>query len=311
MTQALRHVLAPAKVNLFLHVTGRRPDGYHLLQSVFMLLDWADELHFAIRPNGQISRHDGAAEATHSPALPDDDLVIRAARALQSATGTTQGAHIELVKRLPQQAGLGGGSSDAASTLLALNRLWQLGLDTPALIKIGTQLGADVPFFLLGQHAWVEGIGEQLTPIELPPVSLLVIKPPDGVSTPEIFASPALPRQTKQVIISDFAALYKNHQGNHQGAGSSGPAGLTGPIGMPEWMQFGTNDLQAVATQLCPSIQTGLEWLESQGLQGRMTGSGSALFAWAPHKVNTSSLPAGWLAHQCNNLTKHPFFSHR
>lgn len=295
MVSELRQVLAPAKVNLFLHITGRRPDGYHLLQSVFMLLDWADELHFARRPHGHISRQDHA-HAINSPTLPANDLVVRAAQALQAATGCTQGAHIELTKRLPQQAGLGGGSSDAASTLIALNHLWQLGLSTQQLMQIGTQLGADVPFFLLGHNAWVEGIGEQLTPIDLPPARLLVIKPPEGVSTPEIFASPALPRCTKQVIISNFAALCTSTEQTTQA---------------PAWMQFGTNDLQAVAAQLCPSILTGLDWLQSQGLQGRMTGSGSALFAWASHEVNTSTLPAGWQAYQCNNLLKHPLLGLR
>ena len=297
MTTEMRHVLAPAKINLFLHVTGRRPDGFHLLQSVFMLLDWADELHFTIRPGGHISRQDQIdPNHPHGPSLPDNDLVVRAAQALQAATGCTQGAHIELVKRLPQQAGLGGGSSDAASTLLALNRLWQLGLKPFQLMTLGAQLGADVPFFLLGHNAWVEGVGEQLTPIELPSARLLVIKPPEGVSTPHIFGSPALPRNTKQVIIADFAALCENTVQTHQA---------------PAWVQFGTNDLQTVAAQLCPSILTGLEWLQSQGLHGRMTGSGSALFAWAPHEVNTSSLPAGWQAHQCNNLSKHPLLSTR
>lgn len=301
MPTELRHVPAPAKVNVFLHVTGRRPDGYHLLQSVFMLIDWADELHFALRPHGHISRADCNA-TPNSPALPETDLVVRAAQALQSATGCSHGAHIELTKRLPQQAGLGGGSSDAASTLMALNRLWQLGLTPAQLMAIGAQLGADVPFFLLGQNAWVEGIGEQLTPIELPPARLLLIKPPEGVSTPEIFGSPALRRNTKQVIISDFAALCKSH------TNSVGPAQTAQA---PAWMQFGTNDLQPIAEHLCPSIHVGLEWLQSQGLQGRMTGSGSALFAWAPHEVNTSSLPAGWQAHQCNNLLKHPLLSQR
>lgn len=295
MTVELRHVLAPAKVNLFLHVTGRRPDGYHLLQSVFMLLDWADELHFAVRPTGHISRQDLAqTDSANHPVLPEHDLVVRAAQALQAATGCSKGAHIELNKRLPQQAGLGGGSSDAASTLLTLNSLWGLGLNRSQLMLIGAQLGADVPFFLLGHNAWVEGIGEMLTPIDLPQAQLLIIKPPQGVPTPHIFSSPSLPRNTKQVIISDFAALCTQGMQTCQS---------------PAWMQFGRNDLQGVALQLCPGIQTGLEWLQSQGLHGRMTGSGSALFAWAPHKVNTSSLPAGWQAHQCNNLPKHPLKS--
>ena len=146
---ALFDVPAPAKLNLFLHVTGRRADGYHLLQSVFMLIDWCDMLHVEKRHDGQIHRHD------LSMPLPEDDLIVRAARLLQSATGTAQGADISIDKRIPAQAGMGGGSSDAASTLLALNRLWNLKLPLPQLEALGLQLGADVPFFLRGRNAWV------------------------------------------------------------------------------------------------------------------------------------------------------------
>src|SRR5438105_11294435 len=160
--KAIYDVPAPAKLNLFLHVVGRRADGYHLLQSAFMLIDWCDTLHFELRPDGALSREDLA------DALPADDLVLRAARALQAAAPTAHGAHIAIEKRLPAQAGLGGGSSDAATCLLALNRLWGLGLSATQLSRIGLTLGADVPFFLGGRNAWVEGVGDQLAPLALP-----------------------------------------------------------------------------------------------------------------------------------------------
>ncbi len=186
--RALHDVPAPAKLNLFLHIVGRRADGYHLLQSAFMLIDWCDTLHFERRPAGRLSRED------LTTALPQDDLILRAARALQSATGTAHGAHIAVGKRIPAQAGMGGGSSDAASTLLALNRLWGLGLKLQELERIGLALGADVPFFLRGCNAWVEGIGERITPIGLPPARFVVAKPLAGLDTSLIFRDPALKR---------------------------------------------------------------------------------------------------------------------
>src|SRR5450830_2099165 len=160
--KSLYDISAPAKLNLFLHITGRRSDGYHLLQSVFMLIDWCDTLHFELRTDGQISRED------LGPPLPKDDLIIRAARALQSASSSPFGVHIGIDKRIPAQAGMGGGSSDAASTLLALNRLWKLDFSLEKLSQVGLLLGADVPFFLGGHNTWVEGIGEKMTPITLP-----------------------------------------------------------------------------------------------------------------------------------------------
>ncbi len=187
--QALYDVPAPAKLNLFLHITGRRADGYHLLQSVFMLVDWCDTLHFERRSDGVISRED------LGPPLPDMDLTLRAAQALQSATGCTLGAHIGVLKSIPAQAGMGGGSSDAASALLALNRLWGLGLSRAALESIGLQLGADIPFFLRGHNAWVEGIGETITPLEkahqLPQARFAIVKPAAGLETKLIFSSPS------------------------------------------------------------------------------------------------------------------------
>jgi 4-diphosphocytidyl-2-C-methyl-D-erythritol kinase len=271
--RALYEVPAPAKLNLFLHITGRRADGYHLLQSAFILLDWCDTLHFERRDNGMLTRED------LTTALPADDLVIRAARALQAATGTRLGAWIGVEKRLPAQAGMGGGSSDAASCLLALNRLWGVNLPLSALEKIGLSLGADVPFFLRGRNAWVEGIGEQITPVDLPPAWFAVAKPPEGLETRLIFNDPALERGHETAIISGFAA---------------------NPYG------FGQNDLQPVAQKLCPAVTQALKWLESQGLQGRMTGSGSAVFAQVQQDLVLQPAPAGWIARICGNLDVHP-----
>ena len=275
--KALYGVPAPAKLNLFLHVTGRRPDGMHLLQSVFMLIDWCDTLHFELRPGGALSRED-----LDRP-LPADDLVLRAARALQAASGTACGAHIAIEKRLPEQAGMGGGSSDAASCLLALNRLWGLDLPLAALAKIGLQLGADVPFFLAGRNAWVEGIGERLAPVALPPARFAVVKPPEGLGTAAIFGDPQLNRSSEAAIISGFAA---------------------NPY------SFGRNDLQPVAQRQCAGVTQAVEWLGSQGLAGRMTGSGSAVFAKLPAGMDENqalrAAPAGWQVRICGNLEAHP-----
>ena len=279
--KALYDVPAPAKLNLFLHITGRRSDGYHLLQSVFMLIDWCDTLHFELRHDGVISRTDlGAANAE---ALPGEDLSVRAARALQAASGTSLGVHISLEKRIPSQAGMGGGSSDAASCLLALQRLWGVRLPPEKLQALALSLGADVPFFLCGSHAWVEGIGEQLTPLSLPPARFVVVKPAAGLSTPAIFGSPELKRDTKTATMLGFAA---DDNGRVYG--------------------FGRNDLQPVAEKLCPPLVQSLDWLASQGLQGRMTGSGSAVFAQMPHEMTLSDAPGDWLVRQCGNLEAHP-----
>lgn len=281
--KALYDLKAPAKLNSFLHVVGRREgDGYHLLQSAFVLIDWYDTLHLELRRDGQISREDQGQAA-----LPPDDLCVKAARALQEATGTPLGVHIHLHKQIPTQAGLGGGSSDAAACLLGLTQLWRTPLPRPTLMALALQLGADVPFFLLGRHAWVEGVGERLQALELPPARFLVIKPPVGLSTPEIFASPHLERNTKTATISGFAALEPG-----------------------QMYEFGRNDLQPVAQSMCPEIAVGLQWLAAQGLTGRMTGSGSALFARLPNGVGPDigrGLPAGgWTARVCSTLQEHP-----
>ena len=279
--KALYDVPAPAKLNLFLHITGRRADDYHLLQSVFMLIDWCDTLHFELRRDGVISRTD-LGMAVHQD-LPAEDLSVRAARALQAATGTTLGVHISLEKRIPSQAGMGGGSSDAASCLLALQRLWGLRLPPAKLMALALSLGADVPFFLCGSHAWVEGIGELITPITLPAARFLVIKPAAGLSTQAIFSSPELKRDTKTATMLGFAA---NDNGRVYG--------------------FGRNDLQPVAEKLCPPMVQSLNWLTEQGLQGRMTGSGSAVFAQMPNEMMVSDAPGDWQIRQCGNLEAHP-----
>ena len=283
--KAIYDVPAPAKLNLFLHITGRRPDGYHLLQSVFMLIDWCDTLHFEMRTDAQITRADIGSES--SEILPADDLTVRAAKALQKACGTTLGAHISLEKRIPSQAGMGGGSSDAASCLLALQRLWGVKLPRHELLAIALKLGADVPFFLFGGNAWVEGVGEQMTPISLPDADFLVVKPPLGVSTPDIFKSPTLKRDTETATILGFAANDKLED-------------------RQEIFGFGHNDLQPVAQALCPQISQSLDWLTSKRLKGRMTGSGSAVFAHLPQQVETFDHPDGFIVRQCSNLQAHP-----
>jgi len=275
--RALYDVPAPAKLNLFLHVLGRRGDGMHLLQSAFMLVDWCDTLHFERVEGGAITREDLGAK------LPDDDLVVRAARALQAATGTQLGAHIAIDKRIPSEAGMGGGSSDAATTLLALNRLWGTNLSLGRLSEIGVALGADVPFFLGGRNAWVEGIGDKLTPVDVPEARFAVVKPPEGVQTARIFSDPGLNRSTAAAIISGFAA---------------------NPFA------FGANDLQPVAQSLCPAVNDALQWLGAQGFDARMTGSGSAVFArippeWTPGK-SLAKPPEGWVIRECSNMGVHP-----
>lgn len=271
--KSIYDVSAPAKLNLFLHIVGRRADGYHLLESVFRLIDWSDTLHFETRTDGQISRED------LGDVLPVEDLVVRAAKSLQQFSNTNLGVHIAIHKRIPAQAGLGGGSSDAASTLLALNRLWQLRLDLATLLALGIKLGADVPFFLGGNNAFVTGIGENLTPISLPPARYIVVKPPAGLETRRIFSNPQLKRDSEPTIISGFAA---------------------NPVG------YGRNDLQELALQLCPEVGDAIRWLAGTGLSGRMTGSGSAVFAELPLEGEIVGVPDVYQGKVCNGLSAHP-----
>jgi 4-diphosphocytidyl-2-C-methyl-D-erythritol kinase len=276
---------APAKLNLFLHVTERRADGRHNLQSVFTLVDVMDIIHVERTAGGEISREDLVEGITPYP-LPTDDLCIRAAKLLQSQTGTTLGAHIGLKKVLPAQAGMGGGSSDAATCLLALNRLWGTKLDRTALMKLGGQLGADVPFFVHGTAAWVEGTGDVIQSLELKSREWVVVKPNAGAETGKIFNDTRLKRDTKRVTMQGFA----EHEALH--------------IQKHEW--FGANDLQAVAQRHCPEIVDCLRWMEDQGLSGRMTGSGSAVFAQRNATHPAMPAPGSWWIRECSSVVEHP-----
>ena len=303
--QALYDVPAPAKLNLFLHITGRRADGYHLIQSVFMLIDWCDTLHFELRRDGMISRSDLPTACGDIPeTLPAQDLTVRAAQALQKATGTSLGVHIGLEKRIPSQAGMGGGSSDAASCLLALQRLWGVRLPRSDLQALALSLGADVPFFLSGGHAWVEGVGERITPLKLPAARFLVVKPDAGLSTQMIFSAPTLKRDSGTATIESFAEDATQAKGQAVNLDVD-PETVYG---------FGRNDLQPVALDLCPQMVQSLDWLKAKNLQGRMTGSGSAVFAYLPPGWDGSSVGIDpdnesmqhWRIRECSNLTLHP-----
>lgn len=234
---------APAKLNLMLHIVGRRADGYHELQTVFQLLDLSDTLSIELRADGEIDRPSGARGVA-----PEDDLVVRAARALQARTGTTQGASITVSKRIPLGGGLGGGSSDAATTLVALNALWRTGLGLDDLATLGASLGADVPVFVRGRSAWAQGTGDQLTPLELLPAWYLIIHPGVSVPTAEIFQAPELTRNSPVTTIPGFFA--------------SG----------------GRNDFEPVVRARYPAVAEALDWL-AQFAPGRLTGTGACVFA--------------------------------
>jgi 4-diphosphocytidyl-2-C-methyl-D-erythritol kinase len=285
--RALYDLPAPAKLNLFLHVIGRRPDGYHLLESVFALIDWADTIHLERRDDGRLVRHD------LGPALPEDDLSLRAARALQQASRTPLGADISVLKRVPWGAGLGGGSSDAATVLLGLNRLWGLRWPRDRLLALAAPLGADVPFFVGGDNAFVEGIGDRLTPFALRRQWFAVVKPAPAVPTASIFSHPDLARNTEPAILAGSFAT------------------LNDP-GCQALEAVGHNDLQPVAEALCPDITQVLRWLQARHGNSRMTGSGSAVFARAgmgDQPVATWSegeLPEGWVGRLCRSLDQHP-----
>lgn len=269
---------APAKLNLFLHVVGRRPDGYHLLQSVFRLIDLDDALRFAKRGDGRIVR------ARPLAGVPEErDLCLLAARLLQAESGCAQGVEIALEKRLPMGGGLGGGSSDAATVLLALNRLWGLGWPRARLQALGLQLGADVPFFVYGRTAFVEGIGERLQAVDLPSVWYLVVAPAASVPTAEIFAAPNLTRNTKPLKMADFSA---------------------GWGGLP-----GRNDLEPVVCERYPAVARALAWLR-QHAEARMTGSGACIFApfsaERDARAVLAQLPEGMSGWVARGLDEHP-----
>jgi len=284
--RALYELPAPAKLNLFLHVIGRRDDGYHLLESLFVLIDWADTLHAERRDDGRLQRHDLGRP------LPDDDLSLRAARLLQAESGTPLGADLSVDKQLPWGAGLGGGSSDAATTLLALNRLWGLDWPRERLIALGARLGADVPFFLGGHNAFVQGIGERLSPVTVPAAWYAVVKPPAALPTPAIFGDPSLVRNTDSVIL----------MGSFEDACRLAGAEAT----------WGRNDLQPPAERQCPEVAQAARWLEARFGHSRMTGSGSAVFSRAgtgDRPVATlpvEQLAPGWEGRMCRGLPQHP-----
>ena len=240
---------APAKINLFLHVVGRRADGYHLLETLFQFVDLGDELRFTPRKDGEIRL------LTPLPGVaPEQDLCVRAARALQAHTGCRAGADIEVVKRIPMGGGLGGGSSDAATTLIALNRLWNLRLSRERLMSLGLQLGADVPVFVFGENAFAEGVGERLQAMTLPPAWYVVLFPPVHVPTAEIFAQPELTRDT---VSLKMRALSERLEWND-----------------PQLH----NDLQAVVCKRYPEVARYLEALAALA-PAMMTGSGACVFA--------------------------------
>ena len=288
--RSVYELAAPAKLNAFLHIIGRREDGYHMLQSVFVLIDWCDTLHFELRHDGQLLRHD------LGDALPADDLCLRAARLLQQQCACSLGADILIDKRIPSGAGMGGGSSDAATTLLALNRLWHLNWPRQRLLALALRLGADVPFFVGGRNAFVQGIGEQLSAIAWPEQHYLVVKPPIAISTQAIFSDSKLVRDTEAVIV--------------QGSFEDRQHELEVPAEWPEG--FGQNDLEPVATSRFTEVAQAAKWLSDRYGNSRMTGSGSAVFARVGAGVLPGAtwpqeeLPAAWVGRHCRSLPAHP-----
>jgi 4-diphosphocytidyl-2-C-methyl-D-erythritol kinase len=265
---------APAKLNLFLHVTDRRADGYHNLQTVFQFLDFGDSLFFTPRGDGVIRRADEVAGIPEA-----QDLAVRAAQALKAASGCDLGADIRLTKRIPLGGGLGGGSSDAATTLVALNRLWNLGFKIDELASIGLKLGADVPVFVRGSAAWAEGVGEHLRPVVLPEPYYLVIKPPVQVSTAEIFAAPELRRDHAPIGLEDFLA---------------GNAG---------------NDCEAVTCARYQQVAEALAWLRRYG-DACMSGTGASVFLACATRAEARALqdtvPARWHSFVAAGLNQSP-----
>jgi len=279
---------APAKLNLFLHVTGRRADGYHELQSLMVPITLADTLDFEARSDGRIVRSGDVIGPL------DDDLCLRAATLLQRQSGTAVGVDITVEKRIPAGSGMGGGSSDAATTLLALNRLWNLRWPRDRLAELALRLGADVPFFLGAGPALAEGVGERLTPLAWPPSWFAVIHPQVSVSTAEIFSSPELTRSTKALTIAAFSALRDNAVRN----------------GTSAWAElFGGNDLEPVVRRRYAAVEAAIAHLARFG-PARMTGSGSAVFSALPSESAAqeavSELPAGWQGWAVRGLVEHP-----
>jgi 4-diphosphocytidyl-2-C-methyl-D-erythritol kinase len=277
---------SPAKLNLFLHIVGQRPDGYHLLQSVFQLIDWTDTVHLKRIPENEVRRINPIPGMS-----PEQDLVVRAAKLVKDFCKIDLGVEIDLKKEIPMGAGLGGGSSDAASTLIGLNTLWNLDLDKKTLSNLGLKLGADVPFFIFGQNAFVEGIGEQIQEISLENRDFLVIFPNRAIPTVSIFHDPELTRDHAPITIDGFIASPLSNQ---------------------------INDCQAVAMRICPEVKQALDWI-SQALPGsapRMSGSGSSVFAVLDPKTDSvklenllQSLPKGWIGRVVRGLNKNPAYN--
>jgi 4-diphosphocytidyl-2-C-methyl-D-erythritol kinase len=272
---------APAKLNLFLHILGRRADGYHELQTCFQFVDLCDDIHLVVRDDGQIRRARGAAGVAE-----ESDLCVRAARALKMASGSPQGADIDVVKRIPMGAGLGGGSSDAATCLVALNRLWGLDWPVAELARLGLGLGADVPVFVHGRAAWAEGVGEKLTPL-VPPkapleVNYLIIKPNVSVGTAAVFQDPELTRNSAPITIDGFLAL------------------------------GGRNDCVSVVRRRYPAVAEALDWLGSFGA-ARLTGTGACVFAEVETRQRgldlSRKLPAGFDAFVVRGLNDSPLLA--
>ncbi|MDH5181355.1 MAG: 4-(cytidine 5'-diphospho)-2-C-methyl-D-erythritol kinase [Gammaproteobacteria bacterium] len=267
---------APAKLNLFLHITGRRADGYHLLQSVFQFLDYGDELRFTVREDSTIRR-----TSELSGVRPEQDLVVRAARLLQDRTGTQAGVDIHVSKKLPMGGGLGGGSSNAATTLVALNQLWGCGLDIDSLAGMGLQLGADVPVFVRGEAAWAEGVGENLTPVTLPEPWYVVLIPPVTISTAEVFSDPQLIRDCPPITIRDFLS----------GAGD--------------------NICEPLVRNRYPEVAAALNAL-AEYAPSRMTGTGACVFAAFEHEQTAraawNSLQQHWQGFVAQGRNRSPLY---
>ena len=273
---------APAKLNLFLHIVGRLPDGYHLLQSVFTPIDLCDVIRIEPTDDGRIERVNDVPGVAA-----EDDLAVRAARLLKEATGTKLGARIEVEKRIPMGGGLGGGSSDAATVLLVLNRLWKAGFDEEALGEIGLGLGADVPFFVQGSPAWVEGIGDRLRPFDLPPLWYLVVAPSVSVPTASIYGAAELTRNTEALKMEDFSAH---------------------PPEIFTEARF-HNDMEPVVVARYPEVREALAWLRSRA-NARMTGSGGCVFAAFPSRDAAQAvfteMPATMNGFVARGLEHHP-----
>ncbi|MBS0378104.1 MAG: 4-(cytidine 5'-diphospho)-2-C-methyl-D-erythritol kinase [Proteobacteria bacterium] len=269
---------APAKLNLFLHVTGRRPDGYHTLQTLFQLIDLNDEITITVREDGVIERLAGAEGVP-----PAEDLVVRAAQALKSATGSSRGASLHVTKRIPMGGGLGGGSSDAATTLLALNDLWECGLTVPELAALGLPLGADVPVFVEGSSAWAEGVGDRLKPVELPEAWYLVIHPGVHVNTGRVFQSPELTRNSPLITIRAF------------------------------FESGGRNDCEPVVRRAFPEVGEAMDWLSTHA-PARLTGTGACLFAAFASEARARDLarqvPQRWGRYVARGLNTSPVHGH-